>query len=420
MSVTLDRLVAQWESASLTQRRSAVRNRPSLPLTHTGERTTVWRRATSQADRRLRLRSLAARDAASLYLARHGPGGEAALPVGARGDRPRDRGRLLLRLRQGGAVHARGPREDRRGHAGDREGGSSLRAPGDVARRGDRLLPRAWRAVQGRDPRGHRRPARVALPPGRLHRSLPWPARGVDRSGEAFQAPLVLWRLLARRRAESDAPADLRHRLADAGGARQASLAARGGEEARPSEARARARSVRAPRRLAGRALLASERLDGRARAGTLRAGSAGRAGLPGRLHAEPRQQAALGAIAAPGPLFGQHVHGRGRGAALQPQADELSGVHARLPSHAALVPRPSAALRRHGAAAPERALRHPDGAPPRPAVHAGRRPHLLPARSAPGRDHGDARAGARLVQDLRARGILQAVNAPGEVPGDG
>src|SRR2546427_8710063 len=32
MSVTLDRLVAQWESASLTQRRSAVRNRPSLPL----------------------------------------------------------------------------------------------------------------------------------------------------------------------------------------------------------------------------------------------------------------------------------------------------------------------------------------------------------------------------------------------------
>jgi hypothetical protein len=32
MSATLDRLVAQWESASLTQRRSAVRNRPSLPF----------------------------------------------------------------------------------------------------------------------------------------------------------------------------------------------------------------------------------------------------------------------------------------------------------------------------------------------------------------------------------------------------
>src|SRR5207247_8323214 len=107
-------------------------------------------------------------------------------------------------------------------------------------------------------------------PPGRLHRSLPRPARGVDRSGDALQAPLVLRRLLARRRAEPDAPADLRHRLAHAGGARQASLAARGGEEARPSEAPARARSVRAPRRLAGRALPSSEPLDGRARAGTL------------------------------------------------------------------------------------------------------------------------------------------------------
>src|SRR6266545_4321990 len=32
MCGTLDRLVAQWESASLTQRRSAVRNRPSLPF----------------------------------------------------------------------------------------------------------------------------------------------------------------------------------------------------------------------------------------------------------------------------------------------------------------------------------------------------------------------------------------------------
>jgi hypothetical protein len=37
----LDRLVAQWESASLTQRRSAVRNRPSLPFTHEDERATV-------------------------------------------------------------------------------------------------------------------------------------------------------------------------------------------------------------------------------------------------------------------------------------------------------------------------------------------------------------------------------------------
>jgi hypothetical protein len=30
----------------------------------------------------------------------------------------------------------------------------------------DRILPRARRTVQGRDPRGNRRSARVALPPG--------------------------------------------------------------------------------------------------------------------------------------------------------------------------------------------------------------------------------------------------------------
>src|SRR2546426_6372135 len=42
----------------------------------------------------------------------------------------------------------------------------------------------------------------------------------LDGRGEALQAPRVLGRLLARRRAEPDAPADLRHRVALAGGAR--------------------------------------------------------------------------------------------------------------------------------------------------------------------------------------------------------
>src|SRR5439155_11080120 len=128
------------------------------------------------------------------------------------------------------------------------------------------------------------RRARVALSPGRLHRSLPRAARVVDGSREALQAPLVLRLLLAGRRAESDAAADLRHRVAHQGRARQASLAARGSEEARPPQARAGARSVRAARRLARRALLAAERLDGGARARAVRARGAGRAGLPGNV----------------------------------------------------------------------------------------------------------------------------------------
>src|SRR2546430_6892660 len=40
-----------------------------------------------------------------------------------------------------------------------------------------RSLPAARRALQGRDPRGPRRPHGVAEHAGGLHRPLPWPAR---------------------------------------------------------------------------------------------------------------------------------------------------------------------------------------------------------------------------------------------------
>ena len=66
-----------------------------------------------------------------------------------------------------------------------------------------------------------------------------------------LQAPLVLGRLLAREREEPDAPAHLRHRVADQGRAGPVPLAARGGQEARPPQARARARPLRVPRHLA-------------------------------------------------------------------------------------------------------------------------------------------------------------------------
>ena len=70
------------------------------------------------------------------------------------------------------------------------------------------------------------------------------------------------------------------------------------------------------------------------------------------------------------------------------------------------------------GRAAPQRALGHADRPHARAPVHPGRRAHLLPPRSAPGRDHRAARAGPRVVQDLRPRAVLQALHAAREVAG--
>src|SRR2546426_8637779 len=161
----------------------------------------------------------------------------------------------------------------------------------------------------------------------------------LDGRGEALQAPRVLGRLLARRRAEPDAPADLRHGVALAGGARASRLAPGGGEEARPPQARARARSLYLQRGVAGRAVLAAPRLDDRARARAVRPRGARCARLCGDLDADPRQQEALGAVGALGALPREHVpRGVGR-PDLRSQADELPGVHPRLSPRAALVP---------------------------------------------------------------------------------
>ena len=77
-----------------------------------------------------------------------------------------------------------------------------------------------------------------------------------------------------------------------------------------------------------GSALLAPEGHGRLPRAGAVRARDAGRPGLPGGLHADPGEPAALGAVWTLGALRREHVQGRGRGADLQPEADELSGVH--------------------------------------------------------------------------------------------
>ena len=72
------------------------------------------------------------------------------------------------------------------------------------------------RELQGRD---HRRTCRSAdrgpLPPGRVRRPLPRSARAVDRPLGAFKLHARRRRVLARRRAQPDAAAHLRHRVPD-------------------------------------------------------------------------------------------------------------------------------------------------------------------------------------------------------------
>ena len=148
--------------------------------------------------------------------------GEGALPRRAGDDRPGDRGRLLLRLFVQAPVHARGSRGDREEDGGAREEGRAGHAQGDVARRRRRVLQGAGRALQGRD---HRvdpgRTGHLALLRRPVHRSLPRPARAVDRQAQGLQADEGRRRVLARRLEERDAPAHLRHRLGDQGGSRR-------------------------------------------------------------------------------------------------------------------------------------------------------------------------------------------------------
>ncbi len=110
-----------------------------------------------------------------------------------------------------------------------------------AARRRGALLRVDRRALQGRDHRLHpRRRADLALPRGQVHRPVPRPARAVDRQAQGVQADEARRRLLARRFAQRDAAADLRHRVGEEGRPRRLSAPARGSRKARPPQARAR------------------------------------------------------------------------------------------------------------------------------------------------------------------------------------
>ena len=219
------------------------------------------------------------RDAASRHRHRQGPRGargaaaldraparlrrEGAFPRRAGDYRPGDRGRLLLRLLLQAAVHARGPRGDRSQDGGAREARRAGRAEAHAARRGGQVLRIDRRALQGRDHRvDSLRRADLTLHRRQIHRSLPRPARALDRQAQGVQAHQARRRVLARRLAQRDAAADLRHRVGEEGRSRRLSASDRGSGEARPPQARPPARPVPSAGRSAGHGVLASEGLD--------------------------------------------------------------------------------------------------------------------------------------------------------------
>ncbi len=197
------------------------------------------------------------------------------------------------------AAHPGRPAGDRGADAREHRRRPPVRAQRDDARRGARVLGRARPAVQGRDPRRPRwrRPSAdgTPMPPTTFYEHGPFIdlCRGPHVASTGKIGPFKLLGVgrcvLARRREAPDAPAHLRHRLGDPGGARRLPVAPRGGEEARPSPARRPARPVQLPRRLARLGVLAPQGPDDLADARGRDARAPGAARLPGDQHADPR-----------------------------------------------------------------------------------------------------------------------------------
>ena len=147
---------------------------------------------------------------------------------------PVDRGRLLLRLRlQRRRSRPRTSRRSRR-DAGNRHGGSQPCARRVMSRdeavqfftnMGEHYKAEIIAGISGGP-----RPISLVRP-GRLGRPVPRPARAVHRQAQGLQADEGRRRLLARRFAQRDAAAHLRHRVARREGARR--LPARGSKKPR-------------------------------------------------------------------------------------------------------------------------------------------------------------------------------------------
>ena len=319
------------------------------------------------------------------------------VPRGQVRHRPGDRGRLLLRLRQAGAVHAGGPRAHRGGDARDRRRRDLPFTREEMSREPaieffrERGEPFKVEILEGRP---------LRCPPSRLYRQGDFvdlcrgphvPSTGRLGAFKLLTASGAYWR---GRREEPDAPADLRDRVAHPGGARQVPLAHRGGARSATtassgasstcssSTTSRRARRSGCP---SGMVLVrelerfARESLDAR---------------LPGDLDPASSSTSSCGSNPGHWEPTGEHVQVEVEDESLQPEADELPESPTWLQAGAALVPRSADAATARWGDPSQRALGRALGPDPRAPVHPGRRAHLLPARSAAGRDRRAARAG--------------------------
>ena len=126
------------------------------------------------------------------------------------------------------------------------------------------------REVQSRDHPGDRRRHCFDLQPGRLEGSVPRAARALDALPQGIQADQRCGSVLARRRAQRDAHAHLRHFVPDQGSARGASEDGGAGAHAGPSQARARDGPLLLRSDLAGLSVFPAQGRDDLKRAGRL------------------------------------------------------------------------------------------------------------------------------------------------------
>ena len=131
----------------------------------------------------------------------------------------------------------------------DRAQGRALQARAHRAQGRRRRIRHRGRERRGRGRRAHHLRQHRPQRRGEVVRPVPRPAPAHHQADPRVQADAQRGGVLARRREEQAAPAHLRHRVGDQGGARGAPPPHRGGRAARPPQARPRARPLLLPRR---------------------------------------------------------------------------------------------------------------------------------------------------------------------------
>ncbi len=246
-----------------------------------------------------------------------------------------------------------------------------------VRRDGREHEVRADRGARRRDLlRVHARPA--------IHRLLPRPSRPLHLPDQGLQGSLHRRRLLEGRREEPADAAHLWHRLLQQEGPGRLPAPAGRGQEAGPPQAGQGTGPVQHPGpRRARPDLLPSQGRHRQKAAGRLDAGPVHRARLFAGLHAA---RGARGSVEDFRPLQflrREHVQADGAGRRRVPaQAHELPVPHPDLQGQAAQLSRSAGAAGRTGHGLPLRAFRRHARPDARARLHAGRRAHLLHART--------------------------------------